>query len=211
MPKHDTGIRAISYYFKKQLYNKYKFKTKQCYSFVKYKNSMFLICSSDTLFNNNDYKNIVLDCILQAELKKDDFYIGISNTSYTHEYLTYSLKEAINTAKLCKLQSKDLLCYSELGAYKFITLATNEPMLQTLCQKEIAILKEYDSKYTSNLLLTLIDYVKCNGEISKTAAMLYQHPNTIRYRLKKACELLGYDESNMYSQFFILINVYLLL
>lgn len=65
-------------------------------------------------------------------------------------------------------------------------------------------------KYKSNLLETLLIYIKNNGEISKTATELFQHPNTIRYRLSKTHTIIEkYNlEDNFYEQIFLIIKLY---
>ena len=80
-----------------------------------------------------------------------------------------------------------------------------------LSRKAVAILQEYDDKYTSNLLETMSIYVQEHGEISAVAGRLFQHPNTIRYRLKKARELLVpvFGERDFYEQLFITLRLQL--
>lgn len=78
-------------------------------------------------------------------------------------------------------------------------------------REAIRVLQEYDAKYTSNLLETLQLYVEGHGEISAVAGQLYQHPNTIRYRLRKAKELLEpvFGTADFYEQLFITIRLWL--
>jgi DNA-binding PucR family transcriptional regulator len=43
------------------------------------------------------------------------------------------------------------------------------------------------------LLPTLRAYLDCDLDVRRTAASLYVHPNTVRYRLRRISELTGLD------------------
>lgn len=207
-PKNNIGSKAISYYFKRLLYNQYKSQAALHYSYVKYKQGMMLIYS----FKDKpaDFKSIIISTLKSIDLHSDQFYIGISDTIYDHEHFDYSIKEAIFSNRVCQLKKCESMYYSEIGIYKFIMSLSEQPMSLELYHNQIDKIIDHDNKFNSNLLNTLIEYVNCNGEISKTASNLYQHPNTIRYRLKKACEILSYDDENSYNYFYLLINLYLI-
>ena len=207
-PKNSTGSKAISFYFKRLLYNQYKSQNSGHFSYVKYKQGMLLIYSFKEPLS--DFKSIISITLKSIDLISDQFYIGISDTIYDHNHFDYSLKEAIFSNRICQLKKCNSLYYSEIGIYKFIMALCDQPMILEMYRKQINKIKEYDEKFTSNLLNTLIEYVSCNGEISKTASNLFQHPNTIRYRLKKACEILSYNEDNSFNYIYILVNLYLI-
>lgn len=207
-PKNNTGSKAISYYFKRLVYNKYKSQNLVHYSYVKYKQGMVFIYSfKDDLSN---FKTIIKSSLKSIDLKDDEFFIGISDNITDSSHFDINIKESIYANRICQLQKIDSLYYSEIGIYKYIMPLTCDDSLLKLNRNQIKIIQDYDSKFKSNLLNTLIEYVNCNGEISQTATNLYQHPNTIRYRLKKACEILSYKDDNFYNYFFILIKLYLI-
>ena len=57
------------------------------------------------------------------------------------------------------------------------------------------IFKSHDEEYSSDFKKTLIAYINNNGNINETANQLYQHSNTIRYRIKKIQSLLNINDS----------------
>ncbi len=57
----------------------------------------------------------------------------------------------------------------------------------------IAPLEDYDSRYRTSLLETLETWLACDASVSVTAARLYAHRHTIRYRLDRVHELTGLD------------------
>ena len=54
-------------------------------------------------------------------------------------------------------------------------------------------LARYDAAHTSDLQRTLEVYFACGGTLEEAARRLHIHVSTLRYRLKKASEVLGVD------------------
>ena len=100
--------------------------------------------------------------------------------------------------------------YGGLGIHRLLFPMSRDETLRAIAREAVGILKAYDEKYTSNLLDTCRAYIAHHGEISKTAAALYQHPNTIRYRLKKAESLLEpvIGKEDVYEQLYFLLRLY---
>lgn len=57
------------------------------------------------------------------------------------------------------------------------------------------------------ILSTLNIYYECNADIEKTAARLYVHKNTIKYRLQRVTELTGFDLKNHDENFKLYLAV----
>ncbi|HKK96140.1 MAG TPA: PucR family transcriptional regulator ligand-binding domain-containing protein [Anaerovoracaceae bacterium] len=57
------------------------------------------------------------------------------------------------------------------------------------------IFNSHDKEYASDFKKTLLSYIKNSGNINNVAEELYQHSNTIRYRIKKIQLLLGINDS----------------
>jgi DNA-binding PucR family transcriptional regulator len=54
-------------------------------------------------------------------------------------------------------------------------------------------LERYDERYRTSLLETLSTWLACDASVSITAARLFAHRHTIRYRLDRVRELTGLD------------------
>jgi DNA-binding HxlR family transcriptional regulator len=61
----------------------------------------------------------------------------------------------------------------------------------------VLALEEYDSRYRTSLLETLETWLACDASVSVTAARLYAHRHTIRYRLDRVRELTGLDPATI--------------
>jgi DNA-binding HxlR family transcriptional regulator len=72
-------------------------------------------------------------------------------------------------------------------------LAGDLDAAQRIHADTIAPLARYDSQYRTSLLETLETWLACDASVSVTAARLYAHRHTIRYRLDRVRELTGLD------------------
>lgn len=59
------------------------------------------------------------------------------------------------------------------------------------------IFKSYTKNEIENFLILFRTLIENNGSINKTADQLFQHKNTVQYRLNKARNIMGYDPRNM--------------
>lgn len=62
-----------------------------------------------------------------------------------------------------------------------------------ILEDTVAPLVRYDSRYGTSLVDTLATWLACDASVSVTAARLYAHRHTIRYRLDRVRELTGLD------------------
>lgn len=58
-----------------------------------------------------------------------------------------------------------------------------------------SVLFDYDAEHDAELGKTAEAFAACYGEVRACAEALFQHPNTVRYRLKKIKEVLAMEEA----------------
>lgn len=198
----------LTSFFNNLLYKRYKAFTNPQYSFIKYQNGLLLLYNSPT--SDINLSTLLPSILSSVGLSMDDFIIGISDVFHNLEDFHLMIKQSIYANKIGKLTKDKSFHYRNIGIYQYILPLLDDQNLMNHYNLLIATIKEYDSKYTSNLLDTLIEYVHNNGEITKTAKALYQHPNTIRYRLQRTKELLSPLEQakDFYEQMYLLIKIY---
>lgn len=102
-----------------------------------------------------------------------------------------------------------IIRYENLGIYRILLELKKNSSIVDYCYKNIASLIEYDEKHSANLLKTLKSYFINNNNLTKTAADLYIHKNTLSYRLSLIKSLLGTDFSNSLEQMELFISVLL--
>ncbi|BCN31371.1 PucR family transcriptional regulator [Anaeromicropila herbilytica] len=208
-PTTEAGANTIYSYFHRMIFKKYKPLNQYAYSFIKYKSGLLLLYSYDSTYETMESsQNIITKLLKSIDINPEYYHIGICDEVMDHDHFDISIKQAIYANRICILEETNLLLYSKIGIYKLLSPLVED---HTVCHNylnSIELLKDYDMKYTSNLLETMIIYIKHNGDIAKTATEIFQHPNTARYRLKKAVSILGFDKNNFYEQMYITIKLY---
>ena len=67
------------------------------------------------------------------------------------------------------------------------------------CRRSLARIHEYDAQNRTNLFSTAKVYVENRMEIAAAAKALFQHPNTVRYRLQKIQKLTGMEDDALFA------------
>ncbi len=83
------------------------------------------------------------------------------------------------------------VAFADLGAYRVLAQLQGTTELRSFEEETLGELIDYDAKSGSQLLPTLEAFFASNGNLSKTADMLYVHRNTLMYRLKRIEDLTG--------------------
>lgn len=177
--------------------------------FLPYAGGVLLLVSADEpekaymteAFAVQSFRDIGFDC--------EKCRIGIGSTVCGYEDYSLSVSEAMRAARACRMLDAPILRFENAGVYCYILAVAEDHSAQKFCAKAIGMIKNYDLANSAELIDTLAEYVRRRGDVRAAAQALFQHPNTIRYRLKKAASLLGLT-GDIYEQLFILMNVYLL-
>ena len=91
--------------------------------------------------------------------------------------------------------------YNEMGIYQFLLNLIDDPFAKQYALNFLAPLLE-DKK--NDLLKTLEVYLQENGNVSKSAEILFIHRRTMTYRLKKIEQLLNIDLNNSENRFILI-------
>jgi GAF domain-containing protein len=121
--------------------------------------------------------------------------VGVSSVCVGVAALAEGFEEARHALLGAAVTSRDhgVLCYDDLGAYKYLLRIALEPGLRDSTIEAAAKLAEYDRERGSSLLATLEEFLRRHGNISATSEALYVHPNTLRQRLRRIADLTGID------------------
>ncbi|MHB8916962.1 MAG: PucR family transcriptional regulator, partial [Desulfocucumaceae bacterium] len=91
--------------------------------------------------------------------------------------------------------------FDELGIYAILWELNNSDKIRNFAHLKIGCLLEYDSSHKSNLLKTLEIYLQKNCNLRETAAAIFVHINTLKYRLRKIKKLSGLDLADEEDRF----------
>ena len=136
---------------------------------------------------------------IQESLRKKDrtavVNLGVGNVFSGTGYIAESLQEsrkAFHMVNACKVNG-GIRYYNELGIYRIFFQLPDRSILQQVYLETLGKLMRYDRENGTELVRTLHIYLEENENITETAERLYTHRNTVKYRIGRIRELLGYD------------------
>jgi len=89
------------------------------------------------------------------------------------------------------------LSFAETGTYQLLLPHMRDPAeLRRFYGETVRPLVAYDEQYETDLLGTLATFLDCDANVNATAARLFTHRHTIRYRFERVRELTGLDVSS---------------
>lgn len=134
---------------------------------------------------------------LSQTLKKaadTSFYIGVGSccTDLVHARNTYL--EALNALSLAATTRPPLpiVNFDQMGIYRLLLNPKSKKMMEEILEQTVGALKNYDRKKQTEYVKTLNIFLEERESIEKTAAKLFIHYNSVRYRLQKIEQLLNY-------------------
>ena len=136
---------------------------------------------------------------IQEFLYTNHIYVGISRCFRRIEdfYKFYQQSLKAITLGRCACPGEYIIYYSRVQYFEFLEMADYPLDSDSLCHPYLLTLKEYDKAHNNNLFDTLYQYIINDGNMQKTAADLFIHRNTVRYRMDKIQELVPIDFSNI--------------
>lgn len=107
---------------------------------------------------------------------------------------------AIRQALACLREGADrglsVLNWRDMGKTAFSEAASCDRMFSDVAEMYRAMLRDYDEENDAELLSTAKTLAEEFGDVKSTADALYQHPNTVRYRIKRIKAVLGMDDAS---------------
>lgn len=131
--------------------------------------------------------------VLQGYQDQASFYVGIGQVcahpaDYPRAYC--QAQQAIQIGRQLWIAGKSV-DYNQLGFYPLLWEASKNPTAESLVQRVLGPILDYDRTHKADLLRTLEVYLESGGNLKQAAQKAYSHLNTIRYRLARIEELTG--------------------
>lgn len=180
-------------------------------SIFKYESGILLIYSFE-----NEKKSLAKDELIKTiealMIKNDEFYIGISDIHYNISALNICIKKCIYASISCKNHNMSCCDFKDTGIDKILIPLKDNYWTSSFYKDIIGPIIRYDNEYNTDLLTTAIAYIQNKGKVGETSKELYQHRNTIRYRLENIKQIIGITEKedDFYEQLYFAIKLYLL-
>jgi hypothetical protein len=122
--------------------------------------------------------------------------LGISETFSNSSTFHFSIRQSLSAFEIAKCINAPFLYYRDIGIYKILYNIKDTNCLNEFCDRTLGVLIKYDRLYGTYLLNTVNAFIRLDGNYKKVAMELFQHENTIRFRISKAKKLLGLTEKH---------------
>ena len=134
--------------------------------------------------------------------------VGVSSRMNNPYQIGNAFWEATISAKVSGYRKKSFVSADSLNIDAYLFPMLQNPFLVYRCRQDWAKLSTYDSENHASLAETAEIYVAKDLDVAATAAAMYQHTNTIRYRLKKIRNLIGCDSEMMFhGMLYLIVNL----
>jgi DNA-binding PucR family transcriptional regulator len=136
---------------------------------------------------------------LHASVHGFTFALGHSRIAHDPVDLYRAGNEALLAANVATADASSddvaMLAFEDTGAYRLLLPAMSEDPaeLQRFYAETVAPLVAYDDQYETDLVQTLETFLDADGNVAGTAARLYTHRHTVRYRLERVKDLTSLD------------------
>lgn len=106
-----------------------------------------------------------------------------------------SVREALAALKTARTEGDAVACWADLHHDAFRAAAAASRLFGRTAAFHRALLEEYDAENDAELAPTAEALARAYGDVRAAAEQLHQHPNTVRYRLRRAKAVLGMPDA----------------
>ena len=172
---------------------------------MEWRRMLLIICHVAEEQMDEDGEQLAQTLLARAGIERDALRVGMSSLQRDRGDFPVALREAIYAARAAGLEGRPAMTADELGMYAFLFPMSENPFVVGQCRRCVAKILDYDAQNRTNLLATAQVYVEHHMEIAAAAKALYQHPNTVRYRLGKIQKLMGMEDDATFAPMIHLI------
>ena len=134
----------------------------------------------------------------RAGVQREALCVGVSSVQTERADFHIALREAVYASRAASIENRTAMTASELGMYAYLFPMSENPFVCEQCRRSLARIHEYDAQNRTNLYSTAQVYVEQHMEIAGAAKALFQHPNTVRYRLQKIQKIMGMEDEAVF-------------
>ena len=169
------------------------------YSFLKYVTAIY--CYSENI--NDSWNKNLIDLLSKNKATTclpyniNDSIIGISDNYIPITSCKNAINQALISSSSYSISNEKIIKYNSLGIYSLLMCCKDLEEAKELYSNIMKPILDYDKANKSFLLETLISFVNHDGDYKKVSSELFQHENTIRYRILKVKSILNLDKSNI--------------
>ena len=172
---------------------------------MEWRRMLLILCHVSEEQKGEDGAALAELLLSRAGVERGLLCVGVSSLQGDRGDFALALREAIYAARAAGLEGRPLMTADELGMYAFLFPMSETPFVVGQCKRCMAKILDYDAQNRTNLFATAQVYVEHHMEIAAAAKALYQHPNTVRYRLGKIQKLMGMEDDATFAPMISLV------
>lgn len=127
--------------------------------------------------------------------------VGIGNRWEKLNEFKDSLEKAYHVLKLIHLGEENISCFKDLDLFRLLCYINNPEEIRAVYSNILGPLIDYDNQNNTNLKSTIKALFQTNCKLAETADTMFIHINTLRYRMRRAEEILQCDLRNQEDLF----------
>ncbi|WP_432408288.1 PucR family transcriptional regulator [Wukongibacter sp. M2B1] len=170
----------------------------------------YLIINTFEEIDSKDVKGVILRRLETLGFSTRKYTIGISSLHNRLDEINYSIKESLYAFEHGITYNREVSFFNNIGINKILLPLIDNPWIQRYYDEMVTPLLIYDKRNDTELLKTAIIYIENNGDIKTTAKDLFQHSNTIRYRIDRIGKILNnsFENRHFYEELAIAIRIH---
>ena len=172
---------------------------------MEWRRMLLILCHVSDEQKGEDGAALAELLLSRAGVERGALCVGVGSLQSDRGDFPLALREAIYAARAAGLEGRPLMTADELGMYAFLFPMSENPFVVGQCKRCMAKILDYDAQNRTNLFATAQVYVEHHMEIAAAAKALYQHPNTVRYRLGKIQKLMGMEDDATFAPMISLV------
>ncbi len=130
-------------------------------------------------------------------------HLSEAQTSYLQACAAMHVQESLG-------RKGEVISFDQLGVYRLFQYLRELPQVNEIARQTLGPLYTYDQRRSSSLVNTLEEYFRNDCSVQATAKVLFIHPTTVKYRLRRAQEIGGFDLSRVEDRLSLLLNLRLI-
>lgn len=164
---------------------------------VNYYNAILVFASYEGEIDTHLIKSLKKILFQTTSKYTTEYNIGISDVHKGLKNIKMGIEQAMVACRVSRIADSKIEYYDKIGSYKLLLEIKNKTVLRKFYNEFIVPIRQYDQGKKGELLNTMLCYARNDGNLKETAKELFQHENTIRYRLAKIKELVNAEDDNL--------------
>lgn len=165
---------------------------------MQWRRMLIVLCRRDDAQTEDEAQEQIAEVLARAGVDVQDIHIGVSALYTEQTMFGAALCEAVYGARAARLEKQPVLCAKDLGLYSYLFPMSENAFVCEQCRRQLMLIRDYDAQNRTSLEQTARAYVMSRMEIAAAAKALYQHPNTVRYRLTKIQKILNMEDESVF-------------